>query len=357
MTMQDLARHLRSLKLFSHIPLKQLEHLLEHCPVATARAGDLLLGEADSERLHLLLLAGTAEAERSWTTPDQAIHSSRRPLSAPKTGAPFAFLGATARTRVRAVTEVRYLVIDGDTTDELTGWNQRFSEAFVGEPELQRRIDLIKQIGLFRNLPLENATEAFKRMRPRAMQAGETVIRQGEKGDAYYIVDTGEAEVIRTDAMSGETGCVARLGSGDGFGEEALLQDGYRNATVTMLTPGQLLVLEKHDFDALIKPSFVEEIAPEQALTMIDSGQAHLLDCRYDLEYEESRIPGATLLPLDTLRAQVHRLDPEATYIVYCRSGRRSMAGAFLLRERNIRALSLAGGITGWPYEIDSSPA
>lgn len=355
--MHDLARHLRTLRLFSHIPLKQLEHLLQTSAVHTAQAGATLFDEADSARLHLVLIEGQAEAERRWTGPDRQEQTARWTLAPAGADAPFAFLGSASRVRVRAGTDVRYLTLDGDATDELAGWNERLIEALTDDAELHRRTDLIKQIGLFRHLPLENVAEAFKRMRQREVQAGEAVIRQGEKGDAYYIVDAGEAEVIRTDAMSGETGCVARLGSGDGFGEEALLQDGYRNATVTMLTPGQLLVLEKHDFDALIKPSFVEEIAPEQALTMIDSGQARLLDCRYDLEYEESRIPGATLLPLDTLRAQVHRLDPEATYIVYCRSGRRSMAGAFLLRERNIRALSLAGGITGWPYEIDNSPA
>jgi rhodanese-related sulfurtransferase len=52
----------------------------------------------------------------------------------------------------------------------------------------------------------------------------------------------------------------------------------------------------------------------------------------------------------------VHQLDPEATYIVYCRSGSRSKAVVFLLRERNIRALSMTGGIRDWPYEVDASP-
>ena len=48
----------------------------------------------------------------------------------------------------------------------------------------------------------------------------------------------------------------------------------------------------------------------------------------------------------------VFELDPDATYIVYCDTGRRSRAATFLLHERGIRALSLAGGITHWPYEV-----
>ena len=80
------------------------------------------------------------------------------------------------------------------------------------------------------------------------------------------------------------------------------------------------------------------------------------MDCRYDMEFEESRIPGAVLAPLESLRADVHNLDPEQTYIVYCRSGRRSRAAVFLLRERNIKSLSLVGGLKGWPFEVDASP-
>jgi rhodanese-related sulfurtransferase len=81
-----------------------------------------------------------------------------------------------------------------------------------------------------------------------------------------------------------------------------------------------------------------------------------MIDCRYDMEFEESRIPGAAWLPLDRIRWDLHRLDPNASYVVYCRSGRRSKAAAFLLRERNIHAVSLAGGIKAWPYEVDLSP-
>ena len=89
---------------------------------------------------------------------------------------------------------------------------------------------------------------------------------------------------------------------------------------------------------------------------MLKRGAAKLLDCRYQMEYEESRIPGAQLVTLDNLRREgVFSIDPDLTYIVYCRSGRRSNAAAFLLRERGIRALSLTRGIKDWPYEVDNT--
>jgi len=136
-----------------------------------------------------------------------------------------------------------------------------------------------------------------------------------------------------------------------------LLLGGNRTATVTMNTPGRLLVLSKSDFDQLLKPNMVEEVSAERAQALIREGAAKLLDCRYDMEYEESRIPGAQWVPLSKLRREgVFELDAESNYIVYCRSGRRSNAAAFLLNERGIRAISLTGGIKDWPYEVDSTP-
>jgi rhodanese-related sulfurtransferase len=194
-------------------------------------------------------------------------------------------------------------------------------------------------------------------MTERTVTAGETIVTQGEPGDSYYIILSGEAEVWVTDPLTDETSRVAVLRDDDAFGEESLLLDGNRTATVTMTSPGRLLVLSKADFDELLKPTMVASIDPERAHRMLLQQQAKLLDCRYEMEYEERRIPGARLVPLARLRQEgVFQLDPEPTYIVYCLGGRRSNAAAFLLRERGIRAISLQGGIKGWPYEVDETP-
>ena len=77
------------------------------------------------------------------------------------------------------------------------------------------------------------------------------------------------------------------------------------------------------------------------------------LDCRYDVEFEESHITSAAHAPLDLLRDQTATLDTNAAYIVYCRSGRRSTCAAYLLRERGFKAYSLSGGIRDWPYAVE----
>ena len=146
---------------------------------------------------------------------------------------------------------------------------------------------------------------------------------------------------------------VDEIYSGDSFGEEALVQDGYRNATIKMITPAKLWALSKDDFNELIKPGLVDEITSVKAQKEIETNQVVIIDCRYEMEFEESRIPGALHVPLDQIRWDIHELNPKNKYIVYCRSGRRSKAAAFLMQERKFNAVSLAGGIKDWPYQID----
>ncbi len=84
---------------------------------------------------------------------------------------------------------------------------------------------------------------------------GEIVIRQGERGDTFYIIVTGQALVLRRDIADIEHELVV-LSSGDYFGQVALIEDQPRNATVQAMTEVELLVLHKDDFDRGVKEYF-----------------------------------------------------------------------------------------------------
>lgn len=204
-------------------------------------------------------------------------------------------------------------------------------------------------------LSLEQAGLAFARMLPANVASGDVVIRQGERGERYFLLEAGEAEVWRIDPISEDTAMVAVLGPGSVFGEEALLVDGFRNATVRMRSAGRVWTLDKTDFNTLVRPELVNMTSAVEARTLVASGAAHWLDCRYEMEFAERHIPGARHVPLDQLRERIGELDPAKTHVVYCRSGRRSNCAAYLLRERGILALSLTGGIQAWPYETQAA--
>ncbi|HSQ71038.1 MAG TPA: cyclic nucleotide-binding domain-containing protein [Rubrivivax sp.] len=344
----ELARRLHATTMFSRLPREQLLALLERSPRRRAPAGEWLAAPGSGLEDHLVLLAGELEVRRTWTGADGVEKTEAWRVGLNADGPGFSLLSAASSgIRVQALADSAYVSIDGEDLDELLGWSH------LGGTRLP-----LRHLKVFHDIPLENAQQAFERMVERPVAAGETIVNQGDSGDSYYIILSGEAEVWVTDPLTDETTRVAVLSDADAFGEEALLLEGSRTATVKMMSPGRLLVLGKPDFDELLKPRMVEEIDAERARGMLQSGQARLLDCRYEMEYEESHLPGAQLVPLDRLRREgVFAIDPAPLYIVYCRSGRRSKAAAFLLRERGIRALSLTGGIRDWPYEVENPAA
>ncbi len=68
------------------------------------------------------------------------------------------------------------------------------------------------------------------------------MITQGDVGDRYYILASGEAEVW----IDGEL--VNKLAPGEGFGEIALLRDVPRTATVKTIVPSELFALDRETF-------------------------------------------------------------------------------------------------------------
>ena len=244
--------------------------------------------------------------------------------------------------------------VENNVMDRLLSCSPAFLTRLSTDSNLLSRLCLISKSRPFRNLPTEKMEVAMDNMSQRKVVAGETVLTQGEKFDYFYLLESGTAEVWRTDPMTDETACVDTIGAGETFGEEALVMNGFRNATIKMLTPGLLWRLDQNSFNNLLRDALVEEVSPEEAKLLADKGDAIWLDCRYDMEFEEAHIPGAKWVPLDTIRKHMTELDPAHQYIIYCRSGRRSASATFLMRERGFKALSMAGGIKAWPFETQS---
>ncbi len=78
-------------------------------------------------------------------------------------------------------------------------------------------------------------------------EEGETIFRQGDPGDHFYLITSGEVEVIR-ERSSGDHHVLARLGRGEYFGETALLNRGRRNATIRCVTAVDVITLGRDDF-------------------------------------------------------------------------------------------------------------
>jgi hypothetical protein len=108
------------------------------------------------------------------------------------------------------------------------------------------RIELLRANPIFAALPPATVEHLAVKLLPRTVDKGETVFRQGDPGDLFYIVEDGRCEIT----IDGEK--VADAWPGEGFGEIALLRDVPRTATVTCPEETKLLALERDEFIAAV---------------------------------------------------------------------------------------------------------
>jgi CRP-like cAMP-binding protein len=102
--------------------------------------------------------------------------------------------------------------------------------------------DELRDMPLFHDLAPREVDALVARLVPRSVRCGETIIRQGEVGDRFYVIRSGRLRVERDGVV------LTDLGPGEAFGEIALLFDVPRTATVVAVEDARLLGLDAQDF-------------------------------------------------------------------------------------------------------------
>jgi putative ABC transport system ATP-binding protein len=125
-------------------------------------------------------------------------------------------------------------------------------------------VAFLQKCPIFAQQPIATLAEFAALMEHETFRPGEIIIRQGEVGDRFYIVESGTVEVLST--KDGHPPEKATLGPGDFFGEVALLTGEPRNATVTAQEPVQVFILAKAHFDRALRTSKTLEERLREAL-------------------------------------------------------------------------------------------
>jgi len=240
----------------------------------------------------------------------------------------------------------RLMVAEGET-DELSG-GAEMEVSEIDDEDTGDWMTTMLQSELFCRLPTANIHQLFALLEPLEMNVGDTVIKQGDVGDHYYIIQEGRCEVTRSPESSNKEIKLAELKAGDSFGEEALLADAKRNASITMLSDGILMQLSKDNFINLIKKPTLDNVSYKDAQKLVEEG-AQWLDVRFKNEHEDSSIEGSIHIPLNILRMQTDKLNADTQYVVYCDTGGRSSAATFLLTDRGFKACYLKDGMMAVP--------
>lgn len=195
----------------------------------------------------------------------------------------------------------------------------------------------------FARLPTGNIEKMFQMFQPVTVKPSEIVMREGDAADYFYVVREGTASISKY--LDGAPQVVAYLREGDTFGEDALLSNLPRNATVRMMQGGQLMRLSRDAFEAVLKPPMLSWVLPAEAARLVQAG-ATLLDVRMPEEHAQRAIDGSVNVPLFRLREDIDNVIPSGSrVVVYCNTGERSAAAAFVLKRLGYEVSALHGGL------------
>ena len=333
---------------------ENFEELAGKTFVETVNAGKTIFKEGDTDKKSVYVIEGEVEIAPGSPKDSDVTTPGGYTVKAGSDKAKHALVNRQPRKQSAiAKTDCKIVRIDSDLLDILLTWDQLsgIEVAEISAEDNGTKTDdegdwmtSILQSKAFLQVPPANIQTMFMRMQEMPAKAGTEIIKQDGEGDYYYIIKQGKCKVTRN-SKTGKPITLATIGVGDAFGEEALLSDAKRNANVTMETDGALMRLSKDDFNELLKEPMLNWLTGEEADALVKNESAVWVDVRMESEHKDSGIPGSINIPLITLRIKADSLDSKKKYIVYCDSGRRSSAAAFLLGERGITAYCLQGGL------------
>jgi CRP-like cAMP-binding protein len=332
------------------VPLNELtqdnlQDLAQKTRIETLAKGKALFKRGDNDNFSFYLLSGELlllgedgekKTIRGGTSP------TRFPLEHHK----------PRRYTAIAEAECNYFRVDNDMLDILLTWDQNAGmmvsdlEENGGDTMEDEGCDwmtMMLRSEIFQRIPPSNIQAVFMRMEQMQVKKGQTIIKQGDEGDYYYFIEKGRC-VVTHGTKSGKTIKLAELEAGTGFGEEALISDNKRNASVTMLSDGVLMRMAKEHFVELLKAPVLKTVDYATGKQMVDDG-AMWLDVRLESEHKNVAIPDSINIPLYLLRLKTKELVSDMKYIIYCDTGRRSSSAAYLLNERGFDACYLEGGL------------
>ena len=334
---------LRTFSPLSGLKQDNLTALARKVQIRELSPGQILFKEGESEKRTVYVVSGSLDLVADDDVAETIVggtDSARNPI------APVFPRRVTARARDR----VQYLSIDSDLLDVMLTWDQTGSyevSEMGGEPEGAASDDwmtMLLQTKAFHKIPPANIQAIFMRMQQINYKTGDVVLKQGAEGDYFYVLTRGTCLVTRETPLNQDGIKLAELVVGDTFGEEALISDAKRNATVTMSTDGSVMRLGKDDFKKLLNEPMLDWVSLNEAEEVVKNG-GKWLDVRLPSEYENHHMEGAINIPLYFIRMKINTLDQNTDYVLCCDTGRRSSAGAYILSERGYKAYVLKGGI------------
>jgi len=236
---------LKRVPLFSSCTDEELDKVASALKTERFAVGEAILSEGDSGDKFYIVKRGKATV---WQTDDEGVE---RKVDEKGPGQYFGEVAlvsqAPRNATVRAETPLSVFTLEQEDFDRLV-------RQYV---DLAYQVDSnVKHSWILRGMPIFDELDSCdldllaEQLQVETFKAGEVVFHEGDPGDKYYIVESGQLVITR--AQNNETVELSRRGSGDYVGEIALLENRPRTATITCSVDSTLLSLEGRYFHELV---------------------------------------------------------------------------------------------------------
>lgn len=341
MSEKNISKHvLRSFIPWQFLSDEQLDLLLEKSQVLNLFNEQILCDVGDNEQVHFYLLNGQLDFEHVSGKKSSMVYGEEMAYQ------PIAH-HFPRRFKVSAHDDARVLKVPSDLLEKLLCWRQvsrcMLSDIAMDE-NYQEDFPWIKKLlesKLFYKVPPTNIYHILDHFEEQAVTKGDQVIVQGEVGTCCYFIKQGQANVF---VLGEGDEPVATISEGNVFGEDALVNDKPRNASIVMASDGVLMRLEKARFFELLKAPSITMVTPSNIEGFLESG-AVLLDVRTQDEFDLGHHPKALNIPLHIVLLKSALLDKSQQYITYSGSEDRSKAAAHLLNEAGYNVFAMQGSV------------
>jgi CRP-like cAMP-binding protein len=241
----EAAELIDALPAFEDLPAEILSDLAGRVRLRTVRWGQTVFRQGDRATAFYVVRKGVIHIESEH--PDTGDTEVLTVLGRADSFGELALLHTAPRSATaRAITEADLFEIDEGTFDRLLA--DEIDAPSFGLT-LQAMAE-IRELSAFGHLSSDALGELLGHGAWVTAAPGVALVEQGEEGDAFYAIHSGQMDVVRDGEL------IAALGPGDYFGEAALLTEAPRNATVVAHTPVRAFRLSRQGFDDVIADAF-----------------------------------------------------------------------------------------------------
>lgn len=330
-------------------PLYQVDRkfhsqLASDLKLITVKAGETIIRKTRTPSLLHFLIEGDIEVRESFEVRYNVSHDDQICGSALEAKLP-------KQATIKAASACTLLAANANQLDQYLSWSQDYSIFYLDEGEMTiEDVDLIDdnfqedwdnvfiRSKLAANLPNRAIHQLLSQLEDVEVTTGECVVKANTPGDYFYILKQGFAEV-KTLTNGPFKGQSFSLEPGNYFGDEALVAETLRNASVTMSSDGLLGRLPLEAFNHLVKQYLVSPLTED-----IDPNAKHVkvIDVRLPLEYKLGHDKNSINLPISFLRQRMDEMKETSLYVMSPADDRRAELATYLMRQAGFEAYCMS---------------